>query len=88
MSENNEEVKNILEEPIYKEGFSLNKLYVTQVGIALMLKLPSGSWQYNTYEALKKIALDLRDMAIQSDFLMPLIVGIKWPCLSWLSLWA
>ena len=77
MSENNEEVKNILEEPIYKEGFSLNKLYVTQVGIALMLKLPSGSWQYNTYEALKKIALDLRDMAIQSDFLMPLIVGIE-----------
>jgi len=41
------------------------------------ISLPSGSWQYDTYEALKKIALDLRDMAIQSDFLMPLIVGIE-----------
>ena len=30
MSENNEEVKNTLEKSIYKEGFSLNKLYVTQ----------------------------------------------------------
>jgi len=77
MSKNNEKVKNILGKSIYKEGFSLNKLYVTQVGLALMLKLPSGSWQYDTYEALKKIALDLRDMAIQSDFLMPLLVGIE-----------
>ncbi|MFZ5765365.1 MAG: AAA family ATPase [Thermodesulfobacteriota bacterium] len=60
---------------LQKDGWRITWAKISTVGIGLELEAPGASWPDSTPDSLQQFVTIIREIAIQSDFLMPILIG-------------